>query len=88
MRRYGYEICPAPNMEYGGGGPVAASANGRSLIYEPGAAPPPVITGYLVRARAAPPPASRSVALQMASRAVACRPPRVSRVLCDRAMRR
>lgn len=30
-----------------------ARANGRSLIYEPGAAPPPVITVYLVRARAA-----------------------------------
>lgn len=29
----------------------AARANGRSLIYEPGAAPPPVITVYLVRAR-------------------------------------
>lgn len=34
-------------------GSPCSRANGRSLIYEPGAAPPPVITVYLVRARAA-----------------------------------
>ncbi|KAI8427920.1 hypothetical protein MSG28_002256 [Choristoneura fumiferana] len=49
------KICPAPNMEEG---VRVARANGRSLIYESGAAPPPVITVYLVRARAGPPPSS------------------------------
>lgn len=51
-------------------------ANGRSLIYETGAAPPPVITVYLVRARAAArSAASRSVPLQMASGAPGSSPP-------------
>ncbi|GBP71643.1 hypothetical protein EVAR_53126_1 [Eumeta japonica] len=56
------------NMEVGDPPP---RANGRSLIYERSTAPPPVITVYLVRARAAPHRARRrravgSVALRTA----------------------
>lgn len=51
MRRYDYENMPRPEYGIWRREWSAARANGRSLIYEPGAAPPPVITVYLVRAR-------------------------------------
>ncbi|XP_026746703.1 homeotic protein spalt-major-like isoform X4 [Trichoplusia ni] len=67
MRRYDYENMPRPEYGIWRRGAREARANGRSLIYEPGAAPPPChnrIPG--ARARCRPPPAAR-LALSPAS---------------------
>lgn len=52
MRRYDYEICPAPNMEYGGGG-LGRVRMGEVWFMRRARPRLPVITAYLVRARAA-----------------------------------
>ncbi|KAH9632738.1 hypothetical protein HF086_013110 [Spodoptera exigua] len=70
MRRYDYENMPRPEYGIWRRGARVARANGRSLIYEPGAAPPPChnrIPGARARCRPPPAAASRSVPLRMAS---------------------
>ncbi|KPJ13819.1 hypothetical protein RR48_08633 [Papilio machaon] len=57
MRRYDYENMLRPEYGIWRRGSGRARANGRSLIYEPGAAPPPCHNRGPVRAR--PPPAAR-----------------------------
>lgn len=65
------KICPAPNMEYGEGVPCTACEWAKFDLW---AERPrlPVITVYLVRARARPPAARRRLALSPASDGEKC----------------